>query len=193
MEGNFDNLKDKELVEATLKDREVFTYLVKRYETQLTRYIWRTGAKDHEEVKDILQESFVKIYINLNDYDPTLSFGAWIYRITHNETINYFRKQKNRPKTFIHENDLILFDMIPDELDIVDEHTKKFEKKAILEALETVPQKYKDVLVLRFFEDKSYDEISDILEIPSGTVATYINRGKTALKEILLHSRALDI
>ena len=193
MDNNIDNNTDQELVLATLKDRHSFSNIVKKYEAQLTRYIYRIGAKDSEEVKDILQESFIKVYINLNDYDKDFSFSAWVYRITHNETINHFRKQKNRPQVFKNESDLIIFEMIPDDLNMFDEQNEKFNKKKIIEGLGFINQKYRDVLVLRFFEEKNYEEISDILQIPSGTVATYLNRGKLALKDILLKSNTLDI
>ncbi len=179
------NSTDQELVAATLKDRDVFAVLVGRYEVPLRRYITRLGSTDPESTKDILQESFIKAYLNLNDYDPSLSFSAWLYRITHNQTIDHFRKQKNRPRVFEKEEDLLIFERIADDLDIETILDTKMRQMEIQKALQTVEQQYRDILILRFFEEKSYDEISDILQIPNGTVATYIHRAKRKLKDAL--------
>ena len=183
---------DQELVTATLQDRHAFAALVERYEKPLERYTRRMGI-DPETTKDILQESFIKAYINLNDYDASLSFSAWLYRITHNQAITYFRKQRVRPAPVEREEDLALFDKIPDALDIVAESDTKSARAAVQEAVQSLETHYREVLLLRFFEEKSYDEISDILQIPAGTVATYINRGKAKLKELLKKNKTLDV
>lgn len=163
----------------------MFRILVQRYQEALLRYIRRIGCTDPEAAKDILQESFIKAYSNLNDYDSAFSFKTWIYRIVHNETMNHFRKQRNRPQPVADESSLYLFEMIPDELDIAGEVDLKLREVAVSEALTKLKPQYKDVLILRFFENKSYDEIGDILHIPHGTVATYIARGKKELQALL--------
>ncbi len=183
---------DQELVAATLKDRQAFAAIVERYEEPLRRYIRRLGA-DSELAKDVLQESFIKVYINLNDYDSALSFSAWLYRIVHNETVSQFRKVRARPAPFKREEDLVLFDAIPDELDIAAEADAHATRRAVQAALNSLGNPYRDVLVLRFFEEKSYDEIADILQIPNGTVATYINRGKARLRELIQKNKAVDV
>jgi RNA polymerase sigma-70 factor (ECF subfamily) len=188
----FPEFSDQELVASTLKNRQAFAAIVERYEEPLRRYLRRLGA-DTEGTKDILQESFIKIYVNLNDYDAALSFSSWIYRITHNEAINYFRKQSTRPATVEKEEDLSLFENIPDELDIETESDTKARHAVVLKALKSLEENYREMLVLRFFEEKSYEEISDILQIPTGTVASYISRAKLRLKEILKKHKALDV
>lgn len=184
---------DQELVRATLVDRHAFGELVERYEAPLFRYIKRIGCDDSELMKDVLQESFIKAYINLNDYDPSLSFSAWLYRIAHNETINLFRKQKNRPRPVEREADLVLFEKIADDLDIEAQSDARLQQNAIQTALGNLDQHYRNVLILRFFEEKSYDEISDILQIPSGTVATYLSRAKQKLKDSLSRSNPSNV
>ena len=171
----------------------MFRILVQRYQDALLRYIRRLGCSDPEAAKDILQESFIKAYVNLNDYDPTFSFSTWIYRIAHNETINHFRKQKNRPQAVIDEASLYVFETIPDELDIAGETDLKLRSQAVAKALAAVKPYYRDVLVLRFFEDKSYEEIANILRIPNGTVATYIARGKKELAALLKEHALTDV
>jgi RNA polymerase sigma-70 factor (ECF subfamily) len=171
----------------------MFRVLVQRYQDALLRYIRRIGCTDPEAAKDILQESFIKAYSNLNDYDSAFSFSTWIYRIVHNETMSHFRKQKNRPQIVADESSLYLFETIPDELDIVGEADMKLRGQAVSQALAKLKPQYKEVLVLRFFENKSYDEIGNILQIPHGTVATYIARGKKELQILLKEHKPTDV
>ncbi len=176
---------DQDIIRQTLADRHMFRVLVVRYQDALLRYIRRLGCADSEMAKDILQESFIKAYANLNDYDSAFSFSTWIYRITRNETMSHFRKQKNRPKAVVDESGLFVFETLLDDLDIAEEMDTHLRSQAVQEALGKLRPEYRDVVVLRFFEEKNYDEIADILHIPSGTVATYIARGKVQLRDIL--------
>ena len=176
---------DQEVVRQTLHDRHMFRILVQRYQDALLRYIRRIGCTDPEAAKDILQEAFIKVYSNLNDYDSSFSFSTWIYRIVYNETMNHFRKQRNRPQAVTEESSVYLFEIIPDELDIAGETDIKLQGRAVAVALAKVKPQYREVLVLRFFENKSYDEIANILRIPNGTVATYLARGKGELRALL--------
>ncbi len=184
---------DRELVAATLQDRHAFAGLVEKYQAALSRYISRIGAPDSESIQDILQESFIKAYVNLNDYDPTLPFSSWMYRIVHNETISYFRKQKNRPAPVVHEEDLTIFEKIADDFNVIEVIDADRRGQAVRLAIDSLDPLYKAVITLRFFEEKSYDEISDILHMPSGTVATYLSRGKVQLKEYIKKSNILEV
>ena len=85
---------DAELVLLALKNQQFFEHLVHRYEKKLARYVRRFSGLDNESTEDVLQEVFIKIYVNLNDYDASYTFSSWAYRIAHNETINFLRKNK---------------------------------------------------------------------------------------------------
>ena len=176
---------DQEAVQRTLANPDEFTLLVEKYQIPLTRYIRRLGIGDDDVAKDVLQEAFIKAYSHLNDYDSSFAFGAWMYRITHNETMAHFRKQKSRPKIMNSEVDLAIFEHIADDIDPAKDADSRLDKETLAKALLTLKPVYRDVITLRFFEDKSYAEIADILEIPEGTVATYIARGKGALRKAL--------
>ncbi len=186
-------LSDQDVVRQTIHDRHMFRILVQRYQDALLRYIRRIGCVDPEAAKDILQESFIKAYSNLNDYDSAFSFSTWIYRIAHNETMSHFRRQKNRPQVFTDDSSLYLFETIPDDLDIAGEIDMKMRGQAVSMALSKLKPPYREVLVLRFFEEKSYDEIGNILQIPHGTVATYISRGKKELQALLKEHEPIDV
>ncbi|CAN5686241.1 RNA polymerase sigma factor [soil metagenome] len=186
-------LSDQDAVRQTLTDRHMFRILVQRYQDALLRYIQRLGCSDPEIAKDILQESFIKAYSNLNDYDSEYAFSTWIYRIAHNETMTYFRKQKNRPQSVKDASSLYLFDEIPTDLDTARETDTKLTREAVAAALGKLKAQYRDVLILRFFEEKTYDEIGSILRLPHGTVATYMARGKADLKELLKKHALTDV
>ncbi|MBN2307179.1 RNA polymerase sigma factor [Candidatus Peregrinibacteria bacterium] len=178
---------DSQLVVLALKNQEKFEHLVERYEKKLSRYIRRITGLDTESIEDILQESFIKIYINLNDYDSDFSFSSWAYRITHNEAINYLRKNK-KVITVALENDdedtTNLIEVLKSEIDIEAEISQKDLVERIRKAISLLPDKYREVLILRYMEDLNYEEISDILRMPMGTVATTINRAKEKFKLI---------
>ncbi|UWX57124.1 sigma-70 family RNA polymerase sigma factor [Chlorobaculum sp. MV4-Y] len=175
---------DQELVAGVLEDKKQFAAIVQRYEEPLFRYIVRQGARDRELAKDILQEVFIKVYLHLNDYDVSLPFSSWIYRIAHNETITHFRKEKNRPLVLDKGVDDEFFGKIVDDLEL-SQAGGQYDVSDIQTVLERLEPRYRDILVLKFFEDKSYEEISDILQMPQGTVATLINRAKKKIKAFL--------
>ncbi len=169
---------DEELVKKTISDSSFFAELIGRYERRLGAYLKRFGF-EQKDIEDALQEIFISIYKNLNAFDPKLKFSSWIYRIAHNYAVSVYRKKKiqtvelteNFVKDLKAENDLL------EELD------KSVTFEIVAKALAQVELKYREVLVLRYFEDKDYDEISDILKKPAGTVATLLNRAKKQFKE----------
>ncbi len=181
-----DKKSDQKLVELTLKNTDYFECLMERYEQKLTRYLRRITNLDHETIEDLLQEVFLKVYKNLNDYNSDFSFNSWIYRITHNEAINYIRKLDVRPKSVQLDADegVNFLDILPDDIDLRDDYVKKELALKVRELIFQLPEKYRSVLVLKFLEEKSYEEISDILHIPPGTIATQINRAKEQFKKL---------
>lgn len=179
---NPENKTDAELVALTLENEDNFLYLINRYEKKLLRYIIRMTALPREDAEDILQEVFLKIYKNLNDFDMDLSFSSWAYRITHNESINHAKKIRRQQTVALETDDddtVSLIDILRSDEDVHNDFAVKELGKDVRNVLFALPEKYREVLVLRYLEDKDYNEISDILKKPMGTVATLINRAKT--------------
>lgn len=175
-------LNDNEIVAKSLENLDYFSCLYKRYEPELLRYIKRISGLDTEESQDVLQESFIKIWRNLNEYDAGLKFSSWIYRVVHNETVSCIRKKKSfgKDKTIDYE---LLRNILSEESESFPD--KEQEITDALGFLDRMDFKYKEVLVLKFLENRSYEEISDILKIPEGTVAIRISRGKKILHKLL--------
>ncbi|MEI8143651.1 MAG: RNA polymerase sigma factor [Candidatus Berkelbacteria bacterium] len=179
--GELDKNNDHDLVALSLKDSSNFSILIQRYEKKFFRYINRLCACPREDIEDLIQEIFIKIYRNLNEFDQKLKFSSWAYRIAHNEVISHYRKINSRPHIVNLEPDLAISDKIKD--DFATFFDRNLNKGKVLEILATLDLRYKEILVLRFFEEKSYEEISDILRKPPGTVATLLNRAKKQFRE----------
>lgn len=176
---------DQQLVILARFDPEAFSGIVSRYSDKLKRYIHRISRVSSEEAEDIVQEIFIKAYLNLNSYDEDLSFSSWIYRIAHNECISQFRKRTSRglDQQYDLDSEAVsrLISNLSPERDIDDVLRKEF----VTNVLDQLPEKYRSVLVLRYLEDKSYEEISDIMQKSPGTVATLLSRAKKACHTII--------
>lgn len=171
-------LSGKDIVERIIANPDFFYCIVRSYEPQLKAYIARLTSVDNEEVEDILQEAFIKVYKNINSYDSDFKFSTWLYRIVRNETINHWRKNKKRFEDVqLDISEDFIFNLKAD-IDLVDELDKKLIKEDIAKALNKLPFKYKEVIVLRYMEDKDYQDISDIIKKPVNTVGTLLNRAK---------------
>lgn len=180
-------MTDEAVVQATLRDKNQFAVLVVRYEAKLDRYVRRLGVVSPEDRQDVLQNIFIKTYRNLNDFDQSLSFSSWIYRIAHNEAMSWHRRENVRPTGhLVADSDEVLPLIVSEELDPETAAILNGDMRRVENALHQVSTKYREPLILRFFEHKEYEEISDILRIPIGTVGTLIYRGKKELKKHLL-------
>ncbi len=179
------NKTDEELVALTLANQDYFLYITQRYKEKLYRYIMRLTNIDGEEGEDILQEVFLKVYLNLNDFDANLKFSSWIYRITHNQVISHHRKAKARPQgnTITLDDDEVANIMA--DLDIEKQVDINILRESIDKILGSLDEKYRNVLVLKYLVEKNYQEISDIIKRPMGTVATYLNKAKQEFRKEL--------
>lgn len=182
---NINNLEsDKQLVLLAKKNPDDFQAIMARYWNRLFGYVKRMSYFSQEDIEDILQEVFVKIYRYLNDYDDSMTFSTWIYKITRNCVIDEIRKRKSRPKdVWLEANEWR--NIFRDKLNLEKELSAKISLEKVIKIIEKLPFEYKEVLILRFLEEKNYEEIMDILQKPKGTIASLIARGRTLLlKEI---------
>lgn len=175
------NLTNEQLAEKVQEGKkEFFGEIIDRFEKPLCSYIYKILG-DIDNCDDALQETFIKAYININSFNVKRNFSSWIYRIAHNEAISFYRKSV---KTLSLD---ALGDKVVSESDNESTIQKKLEtkeqKKLLEKALLVLPLKYREVVVLRFYENKSYEDIAEILRIPTNTVGTYLNRAKRLLKE----------
>lgn len=177
------NYTDIELVRLSIEDNQNFSLIIDKYEQKLFRYIMRLGDFHIEEAEDILQEIFIKVYIYLNEFDPSLSFSSWVYRITHNYIIDYFRHKNTRSIVSLNDDEYVyLYETLKSEEDIHFDLKEKDMQITVKNAIRKLPQDVYELIILRYIEDKSYEEISDILRIPIPTVWTLLHRAKKKLE-----------
>ena len=172
-----ENFSDEEIVEKVRSlDQELYSIIIERYQHKLMRYATHL-VNDKDKALDIVQSAFIKAFINLQGFDTEKKFSSWMYRIVHNEAMNSLKKYKKEVK-------------MPDDFDFPSDEniTKEFEHKEdivkVENCLNKIPLLYSEPLSLYYLDEKTYEEISDILRIPMGTVATRISRAKIAMKHI---------
>ena len=175
-------LDDREIIVKSMENMDYFACLYDRYEPQMLRYIRKISFATPEEAGDILQDAFIKIWRNLNNYDPDMKLSSWLYRIVHNETISFCRKKRSFGKDRKVEPETTPLADRADDPEAGQDPDVRF--LLTHQVLDQLPMKYREILVLKFLENMQYEEISDILKIPEGTVATRINRAKAFFRKI---------
>jgi RNA polymerase sigma-70 factor (ECF subfamily) len=188
------SLEDSALIErAKNRDEEAFKILFHKYQRALRFHITRM-VKDKEEIDDLVQDIFLKAFTHLVSYNTSYAFSTWLYRIATNHTIDYLRKKKLN--TFsIHEpistKDGEMSIELPDHTSQADALILNTQRdKIIHEALDLLPEKYRMVIEMRHMEEKSYQEISEALDLPLGTVKAHIFRARELLYKYLKDRRS---
>ena len=183
MINSHSDTSDSELVKLSKTDPDIFEELVVRYQERLFFFIKRISYFGNEDIEDLLQETFIKVYKNLNAFDQDLKFSTWIYQITRNTVVDAIRKKHARPQE-THLEDEELVKIFRSGIDLENEMEAKDSLEKIKKIIASLPFRYKEVMILRFLEERTYEEIMDIVKKPKGTVAALINRGrKMIMKE----------
>lgn len=178
-------LSDERIAALVQKgDIDLFRILIQRYKEKMTRYA-RKFLYNKEDINDIIQEVFIKTYINIQSFDVKRKFSSWLYRIAHNELINAIKKKRTLP----------LFDLdvfLPYELHdntLKQEIARQDMYKIIDKCLNQLEPKYREPIILHYFEELSYKEIADVMQIPISTVGIRIKRAKEMMKSIFNKSK----
>jgi RNA polymerase sigma-70 factor, ECF subfamily len=174
--------EDAELVASALRDTRAYGAIVRRFELVLKRYVKRLLGPHAQHAEDVVQDAFIKAYVNLNSYDRGRALAPWLYRIAHNEAVSFLRKRGAGPLMIDGEDGQLLLDRIRAADPPLAPSLADVSGGSLEQALTRLPPHYREVIALRYLEEKSYDEISDILAMPPGTVATRIRRGLQQLK-----------
>jgi len=167
-------------------DAYAFDLLVRRYKDPLLNFIYRFLG-DFVESEDIVQETFFRVYKNKHYYKEVAKFSTWIYTIAGNLAKTELRRRKRRKVFSIHketaaEKELELPDL---KSDPEKEANTVVTEKIIQKAITSLPQKFRQVIVLRDIQGFSYEEISSIIKVPLGTVKSRVNRARLKLQEDL--------
>jgi len=164
-------------------DREAFGELVEQYRDNVYRLAYRMCGNAYD-ADEAAQEAFVAAWRALPNFRGDAKFSTWLYRLTTNAAIDVMRREK-RHKT-VGDGEMV---DLADDADSPQETVERTEQQeAVQEALATLSEEYREVLLLRYMEELDYAEIAEVLQLPSGTVKSRINRAKAALKTALLKS-----
>jgi len=178
------NPDDALLVSLCLKGEAwAFNRLMDRYKRQVFSLILRM-VKNRDDAEDLSQETFIKAYRHLSAYDAKYPFITWLFNIAHNCTIDFFRAHKTELLS-LDDEDSPVEDECADQklLESIDALS---DGPMIEKALETLPPQYREILILRHQQELSYQEISQALDLPEGTVKIRLFRARNLLKNKLL-------
>lgn len=185
-ESKQEDLKNIEL--AINGDQEAYAKIMRKYKLSIQNLIYKM-VYDKKEVEDLIQEAFIKAFTSLQNYNKQYAFSTWLFRIAINNTIDYLRKK--RVSTFSiddegeDKNEEITYE-IPDSTFLADRDLINEQKeKVINEAIASLPEKYRMIIELRHLDDLSYEEISERLQIPIGTVKANLFRARELLNKYL--------
>lgn len=177
---------DQQLIERVLNgDASAFEHLFNRYRDSIHQlYLQKTGG-NLDDSNDLLQETFVKVYLNLQRYSNQYTFGQWVYTIARNTFIDYIRRKRD---------DTVSIDSLRETSGIStwnepnpEERMITHQNRARIEAfLDHMSPRYKELIELRFFKEYSYEEIASHLNLPMGTVKTQIHRAREQLCRFIL-------
>lgn len=177
------------MISAAIRgEQAAYGTLMKKYRDSIFNLIFRI-IRDREQVEDLTQETFVKAFASLKSFNREFAFSTWLYKIATNSSIDYIRKKKlhttsiNKPIS--HEDSDYTMEL-PDSTYEPDKFIIQRQKsKIIAEAIEKLPPKYRQVIILRHNEERDYAEIAKILKIPIGTVKAHIFRARELLYKSL--------
>jgi RNA polymerase sigma-70 factor, ECF subfamily len=174
--------KDESIAQAVQQGQtEFFGLLVTKYERPMLRYGYKFLSQ-RQDIEDLVQDVFVKAYSNIQSFDIERKFSSWLYRIAHNTFINALKKKDKQPLLFFDADTLFPH---PISKERTDKEIDEQQIKAMLnKCLQQVSVKYREPLILYFLEELSYQEISDIMQIPVSTVGVRIKRGKEKIKSL---------
>ncbi|WP_059171541.1 RNA polymerase sigma factor SigW [Bacillus sp. FJAT-27445] len=185
-----DALVKKRIKQIKKGDQDAFAEIVELYKDKLFQLGYRMLGNRHE-AEEIAQEAFIRAYVNIDKFNQEYKFSTWLYRIATNLCIDRIRKKK--PDYYLDAEmagteGLTLYSRIPSDSPLPEKEVEMLElQEAIQGEIVKLPEKYRSVIVLKYIEELSLNEISEILDLPLGTVKTRIHRGREALRKQLRH------
>ncbi|WP_085993610.1 RNA polymerase sigma factor SigW [Oceanobacillus senegalensis] len=171
-------------------DQAAYSEIVELFQDRIFHHCYRMLMNRHE-AEDIAQEAFIRAYVNINSFDVNRKFSTWLYRIATNLCIDRIRKRK--PDYYLDAeikgtDGLNMYSQLSSKEPLPNEKVESIElQHYIHHEISNLPPKYRSIIILRYLEEFSLQEISDIMDIPLGTVKTRIHRGREALRKRLRH------
>jgi RNA polymerase sigma-70 factor (ECF subfamily) len=182
--------EDRVLVASAKKgDQKAFERLIKKYRKSVY-YMLLKMVKNPDDAEDLTQEAFAKAFNSIEKFDSTFAFSTWLFRIATNNCIDFIRKKRVQTVSIDQPMDgddgsQMRFDVRDDNLDPNDSMLKSQRKRYLTMAIDRLPEKYKQLVELRYFQELSYEEVATELNIPLGTVKAQLFRARELLNNEL--------
>jgi RNA polymerase sigma-70 factor (ECF subfamily) len=183
-----DAIVKKRIKQVIKGDQDAFGEIVEIYKNSVYQLCYRMLGGQHE-AEDMAQEAFIRAYVNINSFNQELKFSTWLFRIATNLCIDRIRKKK--PDYYLDAEvsgteGLNMYSQIPSNTPLPEQELESLElHETVQKEILKLPEKYRSAIVLKYIEELSLNEISEILELPLGTVKTRIHRGREALRQQL--------
>jgi len=183
------NESDRQLIQLAVEgNQKAYEELLRKYRGIIYHLIYKMVG-NREETEDLVQETFVKAFNSLSSFKEEFAFSTWLYKIATNHTIDLLRKRRLQTYSLdepVRTKEGEVHREYPDEKFSPEKALLTHEStEIILKAIETLPEKYRTIITLRHSEDRSYEEIGTILQIPIGTVKARLFRARELLKKEL--------
>ncbi len=167
-------------------DINAYNELVKRYKDRLLNFVFRY-FNNVEQAEDVVQDTLIKLYTHASYYKNVAKFSTWIFTIAKNNALTELRKNKRKKTDSLWTNDGKFIDISSKEESLESKVQNEIAIDQLNKFLDEIPENFRIAVVLRDFQELSYEEISKILEIPIGTIKSRINRGRIQLAEKMKH------
>ena len=167
-------------------DINAYNELVKRYKDRLLNFVFRY-FNNVEQAEDVVQDTLIKLYTHASYYKNVAKFSTWIFTIAKNNALTELRKNKRKKTDSLWTDDGKFIDISSKEESIESKVQNEIAIDQLNKFLDEIPENFRIAVVLRDFQELSYEEISKILEIPIGTIKSRINRGRIQLAEKMKH------
>jgi RNA polymerase sigma-70 factor (ECF subfamily) len=190
-------LPDPEVVKEARRGSEAaYRELLTRYERPVFSLVFRM-VRDRETAEDLAQETFIKVLNNLDRYSPEFKFSSWLFKIANNVAIDHLRRRRldtvsvdgSPHAASAAEAEATSFDLVSRGESALEEMESRELGSAIERAIARLRPEYRSCILLRHVEGRSYEEIAATLDLPIGTVKTYIHRARHELRRELEHLR----
>ncbi|MFZ4102062.1 MAG: RNA polymerase sigma factor [Sphingobacterium thalpophilum] len=169
-------------------DQKAYTALMQRY-TDSVYFLALKIVNNKDDAMDLTVETFAKAFENIEKYKPDFAFSTWIFKIATNNCIDFVRKKRLKVvslQSLTEENrDERQFYMISNTLNPEETSIKKEESENLKNILEHLPQRYRTLIILKYYDEKSYEEISQQLDLPLGTVKAQLSRARELMSNIM--------
>ena len=167
-------------------DINAYNELVKRYKDRLLNFVFRY-FNNVEQAEDVVQDTLIKLYTHASYYKNVAKFSTWIFTIAKNNALTELRKNKRKKTDSLWTDDGKFIDISSKEESLESKVQNEVAIDQLNKFLDEIPENFRIAVVLRDFQELSYEEISKILEIPIGTIKSRINRGRIQLAEKMKH------